>query len=248
MGLALHGFHDTYKYFPPAHSAPTYYASLPPPPAKDSNWFISWMARILPHIEQDNVHRLVNYKAWPWWQHPVNETSIKIYICPSDTRGEIILQYGPDKVALTDYLGVSGTDQLAFNGILHVNGRVKMTGISDGTSNTFLVGERPPSYTSEYGWWFAGSGDAPYFGATDVVLGVNEIKDPLGTKAVRDIWRPGSLNDPIDEHRWHYWSLHTGGGNFLLADGSVRFVTYSASQRSMNAASTRLGGEVNELP
>jgi prepilin-type processing-associated H-X9-DG protein len=49
----------------------------------------------------------------------------------------------------------------------------------------------------------------------------------------RDFYRPGDLNDPADSHRYHFWSLHTGGGNWLLGDGSVRFITYGAGTRTV---------------
>lgn len=40
-------------------------------------------------------------------------------------------------------------------------------------------------------------------------------------------FRPDALNDPCS--RMHIWSLHAGGGNFLIGDGSVRYLTYAAA-------------------
>src|SRR5882672_5693188 len=53
MGLALHNYHDTYKRFPPALDS----SLLPYRPAPYSGWtpYWSWMAYILPFIEQDNL-------------------------------------------------------------------------------------------------------------------------------------------------------------------------------------------------
>ena len=56
---------------------------------------------------------------------------------------------------------------------------------------------------------------------------------------------PGRLDNPCD--RYHFWSLHPGGGNWLFADGSVRFLSYSADP-IMPALATRAGGEVVPLP
>ena len=43
-------------------------------------------------------------------------------------------------------------------------------------------------------------------------------------------------------HHHHFWSLHPGGGNFAFADGSVRFLRYSAAS-VLPALATRAGGE-----
>jgi prepilin-type processing-associated H-X9-DG protein len=155
----------------------------------------------------------------------------------------MVINYGGDLVALTEYLGNSGTDQLAQDGVLYPNSRVSFKMITDGASNTLLVGERPPSVDDVYGWWFAGSGCAPMnFGATDVVLGTNELTNGPSLSP-RDVFRPGSINDPANAHRFHYWSQHDGGSNFLFTDGSVHFLTYDIGQPIFNALGTRAGGE-----
>ena len=66
------------------------------------------------------------------------------------------------------------------------------------------------------------------------------------------------LNDPGDIHRYHFWSLHPGGGNWAFADGSVRFLAYNiakaqdtSSNPVMNVLeqlATRSGGESVVLP
>jgi prepilin-type processing-associated H-X9-DG protein len=45
----------------------------------------------------------------------------------------------------------------------------------------------------------------------------------------------------------HFWSLHYGGANFLFADGSTRFLGYSADA-ILPALATRAGGEAVEPP
>jgi prepilin-type N-terminal cleavage/methylation domain-containing protein/prepilin-type processing-associated H-X9-DG protein len=239
MGLALHAYHDANKFFPPAHSLNSSAYGCPPPP--DCKWYFSWMTRILPYLEQDNLYRRVDFTAWPWWQHPLNETPVAVYQCPSDARAPMVVDYGGDRVALTSHLGVSGTHQLAFDGVLHVNGRHKLVGIRDGASNTLLVGERPPSADYYYGWWFAGCGTYPYFGTADVCLAVNEMID-VNNPGARDYYRPGDVTNNND--MFHFWSLHASGGHFLMADGSVRVISYNVGQNVMNAAATRSGGEV----
>lgn len=249
------------------------------------------MFRIFPYIEQDNNFKLADTRgvpaAWPWWQYgignpvvvgrEINGFKIKIFQCPADGRSDLVsVEASGEQAALTGYLGVNGRDQFresiagtklpGQDGILYVNSGVKMTGISDGTSNTLLVGERPPSNNKYYGWLWAGSGDFPYFGTRDTVLGVRERtpSDTLGGSGVTpasapNVYRPGTPNDPQEVHSWHFWSLHTGGSNWLMADGSVQFLTYSAGTANLavingvqvtvlEALASRAGGESVTLP
>lgn len=281
LGLGLHMFHDTHRSFPAAHLiGNTWYSRYARNPAPGgvvpvtgypkAGPFWSWATRIAPFIEQGNVYEAFDKRpvreAWPWWQyHPItginlHATTVPIFICPTDSRGALLSRPNSsgNQAALTTYLGVTGRNQFleagGQDGILYVNSSVNMRDITDGLSNTMLIGERPPSNDLQYGWIWAGSGDLPNFGATDVVLGVFER--PLRPTATPDFFRPGSIDDPGSLHRYHFWSLHGSGGYFLMTDCSVRFITYSAggpqdssgqpyTPTIVEALSTRAGQEIN---
>ncbi len=55
----------------------------------------------------------------------------------------------------------------------------------------------------------------------------------------------GTIHEPCDQ--FHYWSLHAGGSNFLLADGSVHFFAYDAAS-VLTQMATRAGGEPVQVP
>jgi prepilin-type N-terminal cleavage/methylation domain-containing protein/prepilin-type processing-associated H-X9-DG protein len=263
IGLALQMFHDNVGKLPPG------FAQTIPPDLPDLYQEMSWMGRILPYIEQDALSRQMEAafaqqgpfarRAQGVEHRAVYSTIIPTYKCPSDTR-----QYtatanpliGP--VAFTGYLGTNGTDLRANDGVLFWNSTVRRSDITDGLSNTLMVGERPPNYNMVFGWWYNGTGQwdfsfhtsPPHWtGSCAVVLGLAEINIkgnadsspelllcPMGPYA----FEPGSIHNPCDQ--FHFWSLHMGGSNFLLCDGSVHFFNYGATPILVQMA-TRAGGE-----
>jgi prepilin-type processing-associated H-X9-DG protein len=159
---------------------------------------------------------------------------------------------------LTGYLGVNGQNLRSYDGVLYWNSRVTITDIKDGTTNTLTAGERPPSSDLMGGWWYAGSGQPdPWFtprrntGSCDFTLGAAELNVrsvgapynacPTGPYS----FGPGTMQNPCD--MFHFWSLHSGGSNFLFADGSVHFLTYDVAPL-LPALSTYAGGEAVSLP
>src|SRR5262249_30810637 len=128
---------------------------------------------------------------------------------------------------------------------------LRLTDIKDGTSNTLLIGERPPSADYLFGWWFAGGGYDGYCKAGDNYMGVrdtpylNGLTDTNGAPVKCPMsklnYQPGKITDLCDQ--LHFWSLHPGGANWAMADGSVRFLPYAADPL-LPALATRNGGEV----
>ena len=191
--------------------------------------------------------------------NPALATVQKVFQCAADDRVLSVQAPQGYRVALTSYLGAAGTSGDLVgprDGMFGFNQTVRVAGVTDGLSNTLLAGERPPSRDMWYGWWFAGAGydrvSTPdglliSSGTGDVVLGARETRYAayLGCDPAKVGFRPGRLDDDCDQV--HFWSLHTGGGNFLLADGSVRFLTYAADAVLPQMA-TRAGGEVYAVP
>jgi prepilin-type N-terminal cleavage/methylation domain-containing protein/prepilin-type processing-associated H-X9-DG protein len=199
---------------------------------------------------------------------------VKTLICPSDGNTRTY----DDKFGLTNYLGVNApdTDQRDpwnknLKGVFVYWGHftddgdkwppVNMAGpiwgagttiasITDGTSNTLMVGERPPvpdaGPLNGHSWCGAwayveidsamGLPNTPHWCAGVDLDGKN---CPGGKQWLQP---PTGVNNPCDGH--HYWSRHPGGANFCLADGSVRFLTYTTDIKIQAALATKNGGEV----
>ena len=295
LSLGLHNFHDTYLRLPSAHqirrSNGGAFARQEPPlgyvgtassayPTEGPYW--SWGTRIAPYIEMGNFANSVKLNEWPWWQYQSatgpawNAVRCPIFRCASDPRSNLQWTDPANQrnvAVITDYLGVSGRNQFAEasvggqDGVLYINSSVRMSQITDGTSNTLMIGERPTSNNLQWGWQWAGAGDFPNFGASDVVLGVNERPGITAsgsnyapsniTSSTPDYYRPGTVQDPRETHRFHFWSLHPAGGNWAMADGSVRFISYNVSGKPaaanqppnvMESLASRGGGESVTLP
>lgn len=283
FALAMHNYESSNMRFPPGHCiGPSWYPfNVETPPgglAPNSSYpaappFWSWMMHIAPFIEQGNVQNMAVFESgpasWPWWQYQPNGVaiigiSVDNSVCPSESRGAatwVDSANANNQAAITSYLGVSGRDSYrdsgGQDGMIYVNSKVTFGSCTDGSSNTLLLGERTAAADLLYGWQWAGAGDNAQ-GEADVVLGVHErIAVPWGgdpSTVETDFFRPGTINDPDNLHRFHYWSNHPGGGSWAYADGSVHFQPYSIDRGNngsngyaptlLEQLSTRKGGEV----
>jgi prepilin-type N-terminal cleavage/methylation domain-containing protein/prepilin-type processing-associated H-X9-DG protein len=242
IGMALHNYHNAHLSLPPGLRT-----------EQDPYLYMSWHTRILPFLEQQALWQQAQqeYAIRPLYyappRHAAASVPVSIYVCPADGRNVGTVPEGYT-VGLTTYLGVMGSTGVSGDGLLYTNSLVRLRDITDGTSNTLAVGERPPSPDLRWGWWYAGRGQDGT-GAGDMVLGMTEVRITYRVPTCPHgpyQFGPGSLENLCD--LFHFWSVHVGGGaHFLYADGSVRFLTYSAAS-ILPALATRAGGEVVDLP
>jgi prepilin-type N-terminal cleavage/methylation domain-containing protein/prepilin-type processing-associated H-X9-DG protein len=246
IGLALHNYHDTNGSFPPR----------PATNKQDPNACVSWMALILPQMEQEPLYQ-ASVNACRLDQETTNNpphigfaTVIPSYVCPSDGRlREPLTDPQGTTAAFASYLGIAGCiDQGAqryFLGALGDSPGCRIAQITDGTSQTIMVGERPPPDNLQAGWWYPQIvfNSIGYRGPNNsIILGnIGGYIHPPDCVILKGTFGPGRLSNPCD--RYHLWSLHGGGANFLFADGSARFLGYSAEPLIIPLAS-RSGGEV----
>jgi prepilin-type processing-associated H-X9-DG protein len=218
------------------------------------------MALILPELEQDALYR-VSVEACILDADPLNNpphvglaTVVRPYVCPDNTRMLSPLTDGLGlRAAFTSYIGISdafppGSLQ-ALPGVFSGEAGCRITDITDGASQTIMVGERPPPDSLQAGWWYpAGWVYRPGFRGPNNVILFGDVSNPFNGDDgcfVRVALGPGRPDNPCD--RWHLWSFHPGGANFLFADGAARFLPYSAEPLMIPLA-TRNGEEVIDLP
>jgi prepilin-type N-terminal cleavage/methylation domain-containing protein/prepilin-type processing-associated H-X9-DG protein len=221
---------------------------------------LSMHVSLLPYLDQASVYRQaeidcanmpITHIAPP---HVGLRTLIPGYQCPSDSRQTWLHRTSSTSVvvALTGYLAVSGVGKEGTTtGVSYTGSNTKTSDISDGTSNTLYIGERPPTPDNECGWWYSIS----TVSVGGPVLSVSSLRGfadgsvnlpdylscPMGPYA----YTRGDVNNICSAN--HFWSLHPGGSNFAFCDGSVRFLSYSADA-ILPALATRAGGETVTIP
>jgi prepilin-type N-terminal cleavage/methylation domain-containing protein/prepilin-type processing-associated H-X9-DG protein len=219
IALALHSYHDVNNKFPGWAGGGS--RNL-------------WVPQIMPYFEQDNVARA-----------NLSGETLKVLQCPSNPATRPYGPWGGRLWGITHYLGVTGHRYSDWtrggdSGLIAVypaTGAPRMVTITDGTSNTIMIGERPPSPDSFWGWYLYPDFDSHLWAVTasgDAYLG---SRCPLPM-----YFQPGNLRNICDAN--HFWSQHTNGANFALADGSVRFFAYTAGVTIIPLMSTRDRGEV----
>jgi prepilin-type N-terminal cleavage/methylation domain-containing protein/prepilin-type processing-associated H-X9-DG protein len=235
IALALHGYHDACAVLPPGATN-----------IKDDSYpLMSWHCRLLPYVEQQARWDLAveDYAQNRNFFNPPHSdlgVAMPIYACPSTPQTLGPGTWAGVTVAFTAYLGNEGINLKQLNGVLYLDSAVRLADVTDGTSNTLAVGERPPDPDNYYGWWYAGAGQFGT-GSADSVLGALEknfwyAHCPTGPYA----YGPGRVGNACDV--FHFWSLHSGGAHFLFVDGSVHFLAYTDAP-ILPALATRAGGE-----
>ena len=276
IGLAVHSYHSAFEVLPPSYLH-TYNAD-------GANW--SWMAMILPYIEQGNVYAQGNIPNSTLAASGVVGTPIKIYVCPSDPKGGLgtdfydwsalaatyhaptmwspsqgrSLQHGVSSYkgcwgqnwfpgSIWAVPGVGGWWPGALDGCnkgdglhyainyfksppLNVNAFHKLLDVTDGTSNTIYAGEERLIDNVANSW--AHTDDA----GASTVFNLNCVQAD-GTPC-SDAGNVGSTNTAV----FRFSSWHTGGLNFVFADGSVHFVSNAISPATLHGLATYAGGEV----
>jgi prepilin-type N-terminal cleavage/methylation domain-containing protein/prepilin-type processing-associated H-X9-DG protein len=265
LGIAVHSFHDgrgrfPYDSSPEAGNSPTWGMG-------GNNW--SWIAQVLPYIEQEPLYKNAGIGlATPNTlsaSAAYISTQLTSLLCPADDAGSgprtNAADLGSNPIGQTNYKGVSGAnwgwgdtrwnpgyqaqapDQNGLangNGLFYrADGKKKQTitgSIKDGTSNTFMIGEDIPLYNAWCSWPYSNNAVG-----TCAVYPNSKAPDgrwysssaPTSTTVLATSWP--------DTYSFRSW--HTGGLQFCMCDGSVKFISENIDITTYRYLSTIAGRE-----
>jgi prepilin-type N-terminal cleavage/methylation domain-containing protein/prepilin-type processing-associated H-X9-DG protein len=232
LALAVHNYHDTHRVFPTSGNHRDAAMGRFP-----TNGF-SWIAKTLPFFEQQNLHNQLNFNLPlhtgdpldPTTNWGVIQTVIPSLLCPSDptraVRNDLarwwawpaepvptqpVSQGGP--TAVTTYMGNQGDwfDTVPPDAPFErsPDQSVGFRDVLDGTANVLLLMERSPSW-SPWCSWAAGNG----------VWALTRY--PINSP--RRVWpMPNSVEQ--GGVKYASISLHPGGIQVAMVDGSVQFLS-----------------------
>ena len=223
IGIALQNYHDSHSCFPPGYNSTRTGPSEP-------GW--GWPTMLLPQLEQGALYMQLNPGPVILRDAVANQlglvqTHLSVFRCPADTGSALgdplrrifknsALQSAP--VARSNFVGVNGPflneTRAGFEGVFGNDSSIRLEQLTDGTSQTLLVGERRSRGSRSAVWCGVNTTSAAIGSALDhfgPVFVLGATSHPLNAESGSAAWRGFS-------------SEHTGGSLFLFADGSVRFL------------------------
>ena len=257
LGLALHNYSDIHRSFPPAGITTNQ---------------LGWHVFILPFIEQTALHDQFNFNQGSFqdWQSGVDGKQlhglnrIDGFLCPSCPEeytgwkhaNAQVPQGSGNEPYTTHYHGVMGPKGTnpysgdaykvlastgkyggyAQQGALTFPRPARFADFIDGTSNSYAIGETSwggggATNSTWRNWIFGANGDYDATEQNRAFPGCKNVYYPINSNIV------STFNDTS------FGSLHPGGSQFALADGSVHFVAETIDNSIYLATASRNGGE-----
>lgn len=213
-------------------------AGITAKPAVPVIYHMGWIVQILPHLDQRNVYHKINFDYGIY--DPNNAVAVAAHLsvlrCPSSSDGTV-----PGTNYAAAYHDVEAPIAVDNNGCLYLNSSVKLDDIQDGVSYTAFAGEK--MINSDPHGWASGTKSSMRNGGSSVTYEKYRSNPELTGRPPDP--QPGDPKQPALPKVGGFGSAHGAlGGNFVLADGSVRFMGNFVSQSILQRLINRSDGNL----
>jgi prepilin-type N-terminal cleavage/methylation domain-containing protein len=245
ISLALHNYQSTHRVFPMGVMGTSGANNSP-------DHLHTWQSMILPYVDQAPIYQQYNFDVR--FSDIVNAELIRekipVYLCASQDDSVIDDAYGP-----SHYAANAGTQPGNDDGLMYPLSSNSFRDVTDGTSNTISTGE----IRFEIGGWARGAMNSSSGGSGGGGGGSGGGGGGGGQGFARGVLRwwqadagcaQAGFNLPATgcsnntEQRFQFSSLHEGGCQFSLSDGSARFISENIDLGVFRSLLTRNGNEV----
>ncbi len=250
LGIGMHNYHDTHKMLPYG-----YY---------DSNTYHGrdcWMQQLLPYIDQAAAYKKYAANNARWVMDTpaeIKDLRVPVLMCPSDPSSGGFGGGGGARAGGNGFQGnyvmnagnaMMTRSSTSLNGLFHRNSNIRFRDITDGQTNTLLAAESIIRGKNTGGWGGAGG---YWGGANHGAYGFTTLESP-NTSVADQVYSCKSTTWPNapcravaggSALRNFARSMHVGGVQVVLGDGSGRFISDNISLSIWRALGSRNGGEV----
>jgi prepilin-type N-terminal cleavage/methylation domain-containing protein/prepilin-type processing-associated H-X9-DG protein len=193
LGIAMQNYHGANNAFPPAFAKPSGYG---------------WATWLLPWVEQPNIFTALNPQATRLTLNAYTTLKLPVFLCPSDPSDSINKYFG----------GYAKNNYVVSEEVSDGGSAINILTITDGASNTIMIGERDMQ-KQVAGVWSGRDTKDSILSGVEAVIG--RPTWPINTPYA------GAPDPACTRYAWS--SYHTGGANFAFCDGSVHYLTNSVT-------------------